>query len=121
MADDLLRLRGEVLEALESAMVLEGRAVAPADAEQGEWLYGSARYKEVPLNEHGWREPLSEPAWLPKALCFWHIAITTGFPIVPELASDSRHSLARWPDIEQEVRAYLTCVDLETLPVAAHC
>ncbi len=121
MADDLLRLRGEVLEALESAMIVNGRAVVPPDAERGEWLYGSARYKEVPLNEHGWREPLSAPAWLPKALCFWHVAVKAGLPIAPEMASDPRHSLARWPKIEQDVRAYFTCVDLENLPTAARC
>lgn len=99
--------RGKILETLLSALEAEARTEEPPLNKRDDWLYGSVRYTELELNQHGYRKPITPPVWMPRALLFWHVAIETGYPIVPELGNDPRHSLERWPDVERAVRAYL--------------
>lgn len=104
-ADEMDRNALAVL--IDRTLRAEARTDAPPEAERGNWLYGGVE----PLtftepDRYGWMaiEPSTSPkVWIPRALCFWREAVTTGAPVSPELAAHPAHSLARWPAIEAAI------------------
>ncbi len=103
--------RDALIALLDRMLRAEARADAPAQAERGDWMFGSVdpiAFTEP--DEHGWMAiaPSSLPRmWIPRALCFWRVVVSIGGTITLEQMAHPAHSLERWPAIEQAVRAYL--------------
>jgi hypothetical protein len=55
----------------------------------------------------GWMGPIGPKMWVPRALCFWHAALSGEGEVSPTLMAHPHHSLARWPGIERAVQAYM--------------
>lgn len=97
--------RDAVVALLDQALGAAARNEASPEAERQDWLYGSAGFTEP--DEHGWMAPSLPELWMPRALCFWHAAISSGGKISGKLMCEPGHSLKRWPVIEQTVGDYL--------------
>ncbi|MCF8709215.1 hypothetical protein [Rhizorhapis sp. SPR117] len=107
--------RDALLALLDRMLRAEARADAPPQAERDDWMFGSIDSTEfTEPDEHGWMAiaPSSLPRmWIPRALCFWRVVVSTGGTITLEQMAHPAHSLARWPAIEQAMRAYLAMSD----------
>lgn len=111
MSEDHLAADRDALVALLDRMIrAEARTEAPPESERGEWLYGGVGPLEfTEPDAHGWMAivPQTSRAWTPKALVAWHEVLRSGLPVSPTFAANPGVSLARWPAIEQKIRAYL--------------
>lgn len=98
--------RDALLALLDRMVRAEAREQAPAQADRGDWLYGSVGTSEP--DAQGWMvPPIGPKLWIPRALCFWHLVLRTGGTVSLEQMAHPAHSLARWPAIERAVQAYL--------------
>ena len=95
--------RAALVALLDQALRDAGRTEPPPGAEPGEWLYGDSELSRP--DENGWMTSVpTEPRWVPRALLFWRMTALAGGPVDDEHMRGSRHSLARWPAIDEAMR-----------------
>lgn len=94
-----------VLARLDQAIRANARTEAPPAEERVAWLFGNVGWTDP--DEHGWIAPTLPDLWIPRALCFWHAAISTGGAINREQMRNPAHALHPWPEIEETVGDYL--------------
>lgn len=106
--------RGALVALIGRMMRAEALTDAPPETERADWLHGAMDMSEP--DAQGWMGPVGPKMWVPKALCFWHAALSGGDEVSPTLMAHPLHSLARWPGIERAVQAYMALsADCDTM------